>query len=264
MKPGISVCFVVKNGLFNGYPIWESLNSAAPFADEFVISEGYSSDDTYLVLEKFKSTCKKKVTIFKTNWDRFNSPCGEVISRVSQEAIDKCSYDWVYYLQADEIVHEGNYSFIRDMSSGKFPKFNSVSFPFKHCIGSWNPLPSNHPAYQEAIRMVRRIPTINLLGDAWNFTGDIHPIYPSGLVPKPIFHLAWVFPKNIDQKNLSQASIYSDMKDYQNKAAVSKSRIEAGYEDKSGFPLPNDPVQFPSGLSRLFGEFEYLLPSGVL
>ena len=264
MKPGISVCFVVKNGLFNGYPMWESLNSAVPIADEFVISEGNSSDDTMRVLEKFRDTCGKKVTIFKTNWERFKSPCGEVISRVSQEAIDRCSFDWVYYLQADEIIHEGNHKFISDVSKGKFPKFNSVSFPFKHCIGSWNPLPSNHPAYQEAIRMVRRIPTIQLLGDAWNFTGDVGPIYPAGLVPKPIFHLAWVFPKNIDQKNLSQANIYTDMKDYQEKAAASRVRIESGYDCKTGFQNPDDQDQFPKGISRLFGKFEYSLPDGLL
>lgn len=112
--------------------------------------------------------------------------------------------------------------------------------------------------------MVKRLPSIHLMGDAWNFTGNIHPCYPASAVPKPIFHLAWVFPKNIDQKNIEQGKIYSQMSQYKEKADASKLKIEQGYDKMVGFDPPTDPSQFPAGIDRLFGRFEYELPDGVL
>lgn len=266
MKEGVSVCFVVRNGLINGYPFWESLNSCVKFADEIVISEGYSDDDTYKVLEVFKEKNPTKVNLFRTDWKRFVSPYGEVITHVSQEAISKCSYSWVYYLQADEIVHEGNHQFIKDVADGKFSDqgFRAVSFPFRHCIGSWNPLPENSPAYSEAIRMVVNSSSIRLMGDAWNFTGSVSPCYPAGAVPKPIYHLAWVFPKNIHHKNISQGEIYKNLPDYQRKANASREQISKGHENHDGYPHPDNGDQFPVGIDRLFGAWEYTLPDGIL
>ena len=264
MKPGISVCFVVKNGLINGYPFWESLHSCLPFADEIIISEGFSRDKTYEAILKFAELHKDKVKLFRTKWERFHTPYGEVISHVSQEAMSKCSHEWIYYLQADEIVHEGNHEFLRKVGRNEFPKFNSVSFPYKHCLGTWNPLPPDHPAYSEAIRMVKNTSAIKLLGDGWNFTGAVSPCYPAGAVPKPIFHLGWVFPKNIDQKNVEQGEIYKEMDQYQEKAEISRTRLKQGYEEKKKFSPPDNTKQFPKGLDRLFGKFEYKLPDGIL
>jgi len=260
-KPGISVCFVIKNGLVNGYPFWESLLSCCSFADEIVISEGYSRDRTYDALKVFQERHPNKVKLFRTNWDRFRSGCGEVIAKVSSEAISKCSRQWVYYLQADEIIHEKNIEFIRNIPSSKF---NSVKFMFAHFIGSWKPLPVGGAAYSSAIRMVRNIPAISMVGDGWTFQGKIDPICPKELCPMPIFHLGWVFPKNIDLKNLEQAKIYRNMKAYQDKANQSRERIEAGYAAQQGLPIPEDYDDYPEVAVRLLGLFEYSLPDGVL
>lgn len=257
---GISVCFIIRNGLKNGYPFWESLNSAVPFADEIVISEGYSDDGTFEVIQRFGRLYKDKVRIYRDNWDLARSQHGEVITQVSTWNMRRCTKSWIYYLQADEIIHEHNFDFLRLIAEEKIGKFNSVSFPFLHFIGSWNPLPRDGTAYSEAIRMVRNTTTIYLLGDAWNFTGAVDPIFPAGHVPKPVYHFGWVFPKNIDLKNLSHAQLYKGLKEYQEKAQKSRENIVRGYKEKKGLPPPVNFTDFPAGTERLVGMFEYQLP----
>ncbi len=265
MKDGISVCFVIKNGLINGYPFWESLESSLPIADEIIISEGNSSDKTYEALLKFKEKYGDKIKIFRTNWERKHvGGCGEIISVISSEAISKCSHNWIYYLQADEIIHKDNYGIIKEVASSKLGNFNSINFKYAHFIGSWTPLPFGSAAYSEAIRMVRNIREISLMGDAWTFKGSIYPVFPSNNVPKPVYHFGWVFPKNIDQKNVEQAKIYPSMCNYQKKARDSAENIKKGYSQKNGFPKSETFDDYPESMKRLIGQFEYTLPPGVL
>ncbi len=103
--PGISVCFVIKNGMINGYPFWESLSSSVPLADEVIVSEGYSTDGTYEALVKFQKKYGPKIKMFRTDWGKFGSQSGSVITKVSQEAFDRCSRSWIYYLQYDYIIN---------------------------------------------------------------------------------------------------------------------------------------------------------------
>jgi glycosyltransferase involved in cell wall biosynthesis len=265
MNEGISVCFVIKNGLINGYPFWESLESCLPIANEIVISDGNSVDKTYDALLKFKERYGDKVKLFKTNWERSGiGGCGEIISVISSETMAKCSCKWIYYLQADEIIHKDNYNILKDIASEKLGNYNSVCFRYSHFIGSWKPLPRGGAAYSEAIRMVRNMKEISLMGDAWTFKGVIHPVFDPNKIPKPIYHFGWVFPKNIDQKNVEQAKIYPSMPDYQRKASASAENIKKGYSQKNGFPKPEDYDDYPDSMRRLIGQFEYSLPLGIL
>ena len=84
MEDGISVCFVIKNGIINGYPFWESLTSCLGFADEIIISEGYSRDNTLAYVKKFALDNKNiNIKIFNTDWNKFKFAHGETISAVS-------------------------------------------------------------------------------------------------------------------------------------------------------------------------------------
>jgi len=263
-KHGISVCFVIRNGLINGYPFWESLHSALPIADEFIISDGDSKDKTSQVIEKFRNQYPDKVKIIKANWEKEMGGCGEVISIISKKAMEYCKYEWIYYLQADEIIHQDNYKIIREVANGKYGVLNSVEFKFSHFIGSWNPLPDNSPAYSSAIRMVKNTSSIYLLGDGWTFVGDVKPQLPIDFIPRPIFHLAWVFPKNIDLKNIEQMKIYPNMEAYQCKGRESAINIHKQGGRQMGLPYPDDISSYPNGIERLFGLFEYKLPFDLM
>lgn len=261
--PGISVCFVVKNGITNGYPFWESLQSCLPIADEIVISEGNSTDDTFKVVKKFCELHPDKAHFFRCDWNNHKTAAGEVIAKVSMEAMQKCRRQWIYYLQADELIHKDNYQVIRDVSCGKF-NCRSVYFEFAHFIGSWDPLPVGGAAYSYAIRMVKNVRDISLIGDAWTFGGATAPVLSAKDFPKPIYHFGWVFPKNISQKSIEQAKIYPHLPEYQAKAKNAIEAIKSGQDEKKGLPMPNTFTDFPESMKRLVGQYEYTLPPGLI
>ena len=262
LKKGISVNFVIKNGISQGYPFWESLKSCLSFADEIVISEGCSSDGTRAYIDKFiemyKDQCEFR--IYEDDWDKHKSWSGELIAVISDKNMRRCEYEWVYYLQADEILHSDNNHFVRDIALNH-PEFNSISFRFAHFIGSWEPLKTR--VYQEAIRMTRNLKDIKFLGDAWNFTGNIRPICPAGHLPKPIYHLGWVFSKNIDHKKIGHAALYTNMKEYQDGIDECRDRIASDHE-YTAIEKTGDFDDYPDGVKRLIGMVEYELPEEAL
>jgi len=245
----ISVVCIIKNAFKNGYCFWESLQSVLPFANELIISEGYSEDNTLVYMEKFVNKYKKKlpITLFRDKWDE-ESYHGEVIANISMNAINKAKGDWIYYLQADEVIHENSINHIKHIAT--LPQFNSVSFPFYHFIRSWEP---SKEGYTEAIRMIRRGKNITLMGDAWNFQGEIAPICPAGHDPKPIYHFAWSFSQQNDLKDIEHAKIYKNIPEYQEKM---KMALQNTNKNKKPYPRTNF-NDFPKLTRRFIGKAKY-------
>jgi glycosyltransferase involved in cell wall biosynthesis len=65
----ISGFTVVKDAIKQGYPFVESIASVLPICDEFLISDGYSTDGTYEILQKI-SQLNKKVKVFRDEWTK--------------------------------------------------------------------------------------------------------------------------------------------------------------------------------------------------
>jgi len=255
----ISVVFVVKNAIKQGYCFWESLQSCLPFANEIIISEGYSDDDTKHYLRKFIDIYSMRVPVllYQYKWPE-KSYHGEAITVVSEEAISRAKCDWVYYLQADEIIPPETAEYIKNFanndgfSSDKSGGYNSLAFSFNHFIRSWEP---SKEGYKNAIRMIRN-GCGHLKGDAWTFTGDdIVPTYDS-FCPKDIFHFAWVFPKQNDIKDIEHAKLYQNYPEYQEKMKKACQDINS-----PKFPYPRtDFDDFPELARRFIGKAEYPLP----
>jgi len=250
----ISVIFVIKNAIKNGYCFIESLQSCLPFADEIIISEGYSEDSTLIHIDKFIQKHKSivPITLYQDKWDE-KSYVGEVISKMSDSAVKKAKCDWVYLLQADEIIHETLANKIR---SAPLSDQNSVLFYFNHFMGSWEK-PCDHPAYDFAIRMVRRDKKPFLKGDAWSFY-DIKPVYDFGsLSCHRIFHFPWVFPKTDDIKHIEHSKIYQNIPEYQENMRAACRNL---YKEKTPYPVDPNYNEFPKLARRFVGALEYTLP----
>jgi hypothetical protein len=81
-------------------------------------------------------------------------------------------------------------------------------------------------------------------------------------VPKPIYHLGWVFPKSSDRKSVEHGKIYPGLADYQKSAAVAQQRLQKD-EYSAGLPK-GDFDDFPAEVLRLIGLVEYSLPPEAL
>ena len=249
----VSVVFIIKNGLKNGYCFWESLQSILPICDELIISDGYSDDGTYEALLKFKDKYKSvNINLYQDKWEE-KSYHGEVIAKVTQRAIEKATKDYTLNLQGDELYHESTISYLKDIIKDKH--YNSVSLPFYHFIKELRP---SSGAYKEAIRVVRNGKKAKLKGDAWTFE-PIEPVCPSNLCPKKVYHFAWIFPKNNDIKDIEHYKIYENYPCYKEKMQEALKNLK---NEKKPYPMTefND---FPELARRFIGEVEYKLPEDL-
>ena len=72
--PAISGFMIAKNVIRQGYPFAEAIASALPICDEFLISDGYSDDGTFEMLQKI-SSLNKKIKLSRTEWGKKRPNC---------------------------------------------------------------------------------------------------------------------------------------------------------------------------------------------
>jgi hypothetical protein len=99
----ISGVTVIRNARLMGYPVVQAIRSILPIVDEYVVGVGRSDDDTRGIIE---SIGDPKLRIFDSDWDRSVQRGGQILADKTNEALARCTGDWCFYLQADEVVHE--------------------------------------------------------------------------------------------------------------------------------------------------------------
>ena len=148
---------VLKDVLKTGYPFVESIVASLPVCDEFLISEGYSTDGTYEVVQKI-SQLNKKVKVFRQKWPvvkRYS-----VIAEVTNAIRAKCSNDYIFSIQANEVLHERNIKLIRELPE-ICPQVNTFSLPFVHLV-------KQYQFYEDfRLRFTKNMKNIIAIGDAW-------------------------------------------------------------------------------------------------
>ena len=217
-----------------GCPFVESILSVIDVCDEVIVSEGYSDDGTLDILEAaFDESIGVK--IFRDHWPEQKS--GRALAEITDKAVSRASGDWIFYMQADEILHERNQELLRKIDKGNYP-INAISFKFLHFTGSWFHVNPN-PGYNKAIRMFRNKGNVFRDHDGWSFYGDVQPVLDINGVWEPIYHYGWVFKDNISAKRNSYIDLYPDLEGYQQAA-----------ENDNSFDTPED---------NFFGEHPQLM-----
>ena len=101
----------IRNAVKFDYPVVESITSILPLCDKFIVVVGNSEDNTRNLIERINSS---KVEIIDSIWDDSLREGGRVLAAETNKAIQKLpsDFDWAFYIQADEIVHEKDLSTI--------------------------------------------------------------------------------------------------------------------------------------------------------
>ena len=220
----ISGFMVVKDVLSQGYPFVEAIASALPVCDEFLVSDGYSTDGTFEIIQKI-SKLNKKVKVFRQKWP-VNKTMG-VIGEVSNDLRQKCSSEYIFSVQANEVIHEESVEYLRGLPTIR-PNVRAFSLPYLSL--SWI-----YKTQEEfRLRLAKNLPSIVNVGDAWTLglskafvrtealkslrnprrllryvgrgiewtyadpcrNSDSMAMYP----PKPVFRYWSLFPKNYIEK----------------------------------------------------------------
>ncbi len=152
------------------YPIKASICSILPIVDEFVIALGDCSkeDTTRQLIESIGSP---KIKIIDTVWDIEKYPRGMEHAHQTDIAKSHCSGDWLFYLQADEVIHEKYLPVIvqRCEELLEDEEVEGLLFRYKHFYGDYDHIVVSHGWYPNEIRIVRNRPDIHSYISAQSF-----------------------------------------------------------------------------------------------
>ncbi len=152
------------------YPIAESIASALPIVDEFVVALG-KGDEADRSREKIEALSSPKITIIDTEWDTIAFPNGTEHAHQTDIAKEACSGDWLLYLQADEVIHEEDHSSILSRCSELLgdDEVEGLLFNYLHFWGDYQHVHRSHGWYRREIRIVRNDPEIHSWESAQSF-----------------------------------------------------------------------------------------------
>ncbi len=182
----------VRNAIDLYYPVAESIRSILPICDEFVIAAGDSTDGT---TELLRSIDDPKIKIIETIWDKSQFVRGASNAQQSNIALDACTGDWAFYLQADEVVHEDDLQpLVQRMETYLHdPRVEGLLFEYLHFFADYDHYQAAHNWYRREVRIVRNRAGIRSWKSAQGFRRDARKIHvvPAGA---RIFHYGWVRP----------------------------------------------------------------------
>ena len=205
----------VRNGIKLYYPVVESVKSILPIVDEFVIAIGQSDEDDTTRAE-IAAIGDKKIKIIDTIWEEKYFKKGIINAIQTNIAKQACRGDWLFYLQADEVVHEKYLPIIQsrcvDLLNNK--EVEGLLFSYKHFWGDYDHFHAGHGWYPNEIRIIRNRPDIYSWQSAQSFRRFDYYDNPRqdkghyklkvGRVDAEIYHYGWVRPPHLMQ-NKSRA-----------------------------------------------------------
>jgi len=183
----------VKNAIKYGYPVVESISSILPMVDEMIICLGDSEDDTNKLIEDIAS---HKIKIIHSVWDDSLRENGKVLAVETDKALAATAddSDWLFYIQADELVHEQYHSIILNaMEQFKYDTaVEGLLFNYHHFYGSYQYIGDGRRWYSKEIRIIRNNKHIKSYWDAQGFRWQDNRKLRVKLIDAFIYHYGWV------------------------------------------------------------------------
>ena len=200
----------VKNAVKFGYPVVESILSILPLVDEMVVCLGDSEDETTALIESIKTD---KIKIVHSVWDNNLREGGKVLAVETNKALAATASDsdWLFYIQADEIVHEKYHpAILAAMQQYKDDKrVEGLLFNYLHFYGSFKYVGNGRAWYTKEIRVIRNDKKISSYRDAQGFRWMDNRKLNVKLIDAYIYHYGWVRnPLTMHRKQQNFKSLY--------------------------------------------------------
>ena len=182
----------IRNAIKYDYPIVEAITSVLPLCDHFYIAVGRSDDDT---LQLIKNINPDKISILETQWDDSIREGGKVLAVETNKAFDMvpASFDWCFYIQGDEVLHEKYYPAIRSsmLSYKDNSSVEGLLFNYLHFYGSYDYYANSRKWYRHEIRIIKNDKTIRSYKDAMGFRKNGRKLNVKA-IDAYIYHYGWV------------------------------------------------------------------------
>jgi glycosyltransferase involved in cell wall biosynthesis len=195
----------IRNGFKYQYPFLQSIQSILPICDEFVIAVGQSDDGTREALSALQKQ-EPKLKIIDTIWDEKLRQSGKIFAQQANIALRECTGDWLFHIQADELIHEKDILLIPQTLAqiNDDKSTNGILLDFLHFHGNYQHLDASRWRHPKEIRLIRNHNHIYSYKDSQGFRQ--YPSWESynqnhkGLKIKvkhlsiPVYHYSYVRP----------------------------------------------------------------------
>lgn len=193
MPPKVAGFTFIRNALLYDYPIVEAITSILPVCDYFVVAVGKSDDGT---LDLVRSIGDPKIHILETEWDDSLRAGGRVLAEETNKAFDAIppEYDWCFYIQGDECVHEDDLPAIRAGMERWLddPETEGLLFQYRHFYGSYDYIGASRRWYRHEVRIIRNDKRIRSYRDAQGFRTGAGAKLRVRRIDAHIHHYGWV------------------------------------------------------------------------
>lgn len=198
----------IRNAEKYDFPIEEAITSILPVCDHFVVAVGKSDDGTRKIIENL---APEKITIVDTVWDVSLKKGGVVYASETNKAFDAIpdEYEWCFYIQGDEVVHEKFLPVIKEALQNNVEKreVEGLLFNYQHFYGTYDYVGNCRHWYHKEIRIIRNDKNIRSYKDAQGFRKNNEKL---NVVPvnADIYHYGWVRPPKYMQEKINSVKAY--------------------------------------------------------
>jgi glycosyltransferase involved in cell wall biosynthesis len=182
----------VRNAIDLYYPIMEAITSVLPICDEFVVAAGDSTDGTTALI---RGIGDPRIKIIETVWNPAQFHRGASNAVQTNIALDACTGDWAFYVQADEVVHEDDLPRIVECMRRyrDHPTVEGLLFDYLHFYADYDSYMTSHGWYRREVRVVRSGIGVRSWNSAQGFRRGAQKLKVKHCGAR-IFHYGWVRP----------------------------------------------------------------------
>jgi hypothetical protein len=193
---------IIRHAVKNDYPIVEAIQSILPMVDEMIVSIDRGEDETEALIKTIQSD---KLRIVYSEWDMNLREGGKVYAVETNKAISHVSADtdWIFYIQADEVIHEKYHAAIIDAAK-KYcnnDKVQGLLFKYLHFYATYDYVGDSRKWYNYEVRMIKNDRRISSYKDAQGFRIGNKKL-DVVLIDAEVYHYGWV--KNPQQMKVKQ------------------------------------------------------------
>jgi hypothetical protein len=205
----LSGYMIVRNVVRQGYPYLEAIRSVLPWCGEFLVQDGFSTDETWEGLQLLRERYPKKIRLFREEWEG-STHGGQVLAEMSNHLRRRCRGRFCLNLQANEVVPEASAKEIARLPA-LHPEADLFKLPFLTFMG-----PRLAWMLQYRTRLFRNDPNIVSLGDAYD-VGVVPPSDRRGKkgyswkqveLPEPIRRYRGLYPANFLRKTEGRLELF--------------------------------------------------------
>lgn len=204
---------LVRNASLLHYPFPECVLSILPICDEVIINCGDSTDGTRDLCAALERQYPDQIKVMDSVWKREGQKGGFQLKSQTDAALDACTGDWAFYIQADEAIHEADLPKLKlSMERAeKIPEVDGLLFDYLHFYGNYSFTMKGRNWYRREMRAFKKGRGIQSFRDAQGFrkAQEKKPrVLPSGA---RVFHYGYVrTPDSLKTKSQAMAQWWGE------------------------------------------------------